>query len=496
MGIAILFIAALSLSYYYYHFFSRNKFTGNVKSIAVLPFVNADSGKADEYYIDGVTESIITQLSRIEDLRVVSRASVIGYKGSKKSLRQIADELHVEALITGGVKKSGDNLSIHASLVDVNSGKTIWAKVYENDIKDIFSIQNDLVQHVAAQLKAGISEDENSIISKRPTQNLEAYNQYQQGRYYYYKRNDSSLRLAIDYFNQATKLDPQYSMAYSGLADCYSALGYISFELPSRAFLKAEAAAMKALQLDSTLSEPHTSLAYIKFYYYWDWEGAEKEFLKAIQLEPRYALAYDTYCYFLTAMERFPEARVAVDKAIQLDPLSAQINTDKGFYLFYALDYDQALLSLKSTLELYPAYPLAHVWLARVYQEKNMFKESVSEYEKTLRVIKDWPVALAGIGYVYGISGQKSAAIKMLARLNEVSASRYVTPYGVALIYASMNENDKAFEWLNKAYEQRSNWLVWLKQDPRWKLIKNDPRYAELILKVGLPTGSHPFIPQ
>ena len=288
----------------------------------------------------------------------------------------------MEALITGGVKKSGDNLSIHASLVDVNSGKTIWSDVYDKDIKDIFFVQNDLVQNVTKKLKAGITEGEVNIISKRPTQNLEAYNQYEQGRYYYYKRNDSSLRIAIDYFNQAIKLDPQYSMAYSGLADSYSALGYISFELPSRAFLKAEAAAIKALQLDSTLSEPHTSLAYIKFYYYWDWAGAEKEFLKAIQLGPRYALAYDTYCYFLTAMERFPEARVAIDKAIQLDPLSAQINADKGFYLFYALDYDQALRSLKSTLELYPSFPTAHLWLARVYQEKKMFKESISEYRK------------------------------------------------------------------------------------------------------------------
>jgi TolB-like protein len=493
---AIIAVIAVFSVFFYYHFFNRTEFTGKEKSIAVLPFVNINGRKADEYYSDGITENLITQLSKIEDLRVISRATLINSNISQKNFLQIGEELHVAALLTGNVKKSGNNLTINIRLVDVNSGKTIWTNVYDKDIKDIFSIQNEVVQIVARQLRAGMTEDEKNIISKRPTQSLEAYNQYQQGRYFYYKRSDSSLKVAIDYFNQAIKLDPQYSMAYSGLADSYSALGYISFELPSRAFLKAEAAAVKAIQLDSTLSEPHTSLAYIRFYYYWDWEGAEKEFLKAIQFEPRYALAYDSYCYYLTAMERFQEARVAMDKAIQLDPLSAQINTDKGFCLYYALDYDQALHSLKSTLEVYPAFPLAHVWLARVYLEKKMYKESISEYEKTLNAIKDWPVALAGIGYDYGVSGHIMEAKKMLVRLNELSASRYVTPYGVALVYASLNENDKAFEWLGKAYEERSQWMVWLKQDPRWKLIKNDPRYAELVSKVGLSKRSQPYNPQ
>jgi adenylate cyclase len=490
LGIAatIIICIAIFADFYYYHFLNKAQFTGTEKSIAVLPFVYINGGSAYEYYSDGITENLITQLTRIEDLRVVSWVSTLPYKGSKKNPLQIGKELHVAALLEGDVNKSGNHLRINARLVDIQSGKIIWKEAYDRDINDIFSIQNELVQIVATQLRTGVSANEKNIIAKRPTQNLEAYNQYQQGRYFYYKRSDSTLRVAIGYFNQAIKLDPQYAMAYSGLADCYSALGYISFELPSRAFLTAEVAADKALQLDSTLSEPHTSLAYVKFYYHWDWDGAEKEFLKAIQLEPRYALAYDTYCYFLTAMERFPEARVAMDKAIQLDPLSAQINTDKGFSLFYALDYEGAFQSLQSTLEVYPRFPLAHVWLARVYQEKKMFKESISEYQKSLLSIKDWPVALAGIGYDYGVSGQPAEAKKMLVKLNEVSASRYVTPYGVALVYASLNDNDKAFECLDKAYEQRSNWLVWLKQDPRWKLIKKDPRYAALVLKVGLPT--------
>jgi TolB-like protein len=477
------------------HLQNASGLAGKEKSIAVLPFVSLNEEKADEYYSDGVTENLITQLTDIENLRVVSRLTVLSYKGSKKDLQQIGQELHVAALLEGGVKRSGNHLTINARLVDVNSGKILWTDVYDKDITEIFSIQNEMVQAVARQMRAGISAGEKNAISKRPTQNLEAYNQYQQGRYFYYKRSDSTLRVAIGYFNKAIELDPQYAMAYSGLADCYSALGYISYAPPSQVIPKAEAAAVRAMELDSTISEPHTSLGYIKFYYYWDWAGAEKEFLKAIELDPRYPSAYDTYCYYLTAMERFPEARVAMDKAVQLDPLSAQISTDKGFCLYYARDYEQAYQSLKTTVALYPGYPIAHVWLARVYLEKNMFKESISEYEKTLTIIKNWSVALAGIGYNYGISGQKEEAMKMLSRLTD-SSGRYATPYGIALVYASLNDHDKAFEWLGKAYEERSNWLVWLKQDPRWKPIRNDPRYTELVLKIGLPKSGLPYTPQ
>jgi tetratricopeptide (TPR) repeat protein len=306
------------------------------------------------------------------------------------------------------------------------------------------------------------------------------------GRYYYGIKRDSFLRIAINYFNEAIKLDPDFSKAYSGLADSYSALGYISYELPSNAFLKAEAAALKALELDSALADPHNSLGYIRFYYYWDWEGAEKEFRKALELNPRYALAYDAYAYLLTARERFPEAKMAIDKALQLDPLSPQINTDKAFVLFYMREYDQAIRVLKDALNIEPRNAMAHVWLGRAYQEKKMYAEAIAEYEKTLVGIKEWPVALAAIGYVYGITGRKEETLKILERLKTISSTHYVTPYGVALIYASIGDIDKTFENLNKAFTEKSNWLVWLKQDPRWELIKNESRYQELVSRVGL----------
>ncbi len=400
-------IVFAGISYVSYKYLSGTaRFTGKDKSIAVLPFVNRSGGKENEYISDGITEGIISELTRIKGLRVIPRASAMTYKNSKKNLRQIGDELHVAVILEGWVQKSGSSLTMNTRLTDVQSGRTIGEDLYDPGLTDILSFQTGLARSVAERLNARPDEEEKREISVRPTQNLEAYNQYLLGRYYYYQRRDSSLRKAIDCFNLAIQLDPLFSKAYSGLADSYAALGYISYELPSRAFLKAETAAVRALQLDSTLAEPHNSLGYIKFYYYRDWEGAEQEFRNAIRLNPHYELTYDAYGYYLTAMERYPEAGAAMDQAIQLDPLSAQINTDKGFSLFYRGDYDLAINTLKSVIELNPYFPLAHIWLGRSYQEKKMYKEAIVEYEKTLLAIKDWPVALAAIGYVYGITGQ------------------------------------------------------------------------------------------
>jgi len=322
---------------------------------------------------------------------------------------------------------------------------------------------------------------------ERPTQSLEAYDQYQKGRHAYFLRDEGSLRKGIVYFNRAIQLDPGFSRAWSGLADCYSALGYISYEQPDSAFVKAESAAVKAIQLDSTLAEPYTSLGYIKFYYHWDWKGAELTFLTAIRLNPHYVQAFDSYGYYLTAMGRFPEARQAFQKALELDPLSPAVATDMGFNLYYSRSYTQAVSTLRSALEINRRSPLAHLWLGRSYQEQKRYKEAIEEYTHTLNGIKDWPVALAAIGYVYGISGQKVMAEKTLADMKTLARSKYVTPYGIALIYASLNEKDQAFEWLNKAYEERSNWLVWLKLDPRWAPVSHDKRYDALVKKIGLP---------
>ncbi|MDP9040877.1 MAG: hypothetical protein M3N30_02780 [Bacteroidota bacterium] len=471
----------------------RTDFTGKEKSVAVLPLANLSGDKANEYFSDGMTDEIINQLSKITGLRIISRGSVIRYKGSKEDIQQIAGELHVAALLKGGINRSGNKLKINIRLIDVNTGKPIWEEDYDREISDIFSIQTELAQLIADKLNAALTPVEKNKIAERPTQNLEAFDQYLKGRNAWNTGGDSALRKGIDFFNQAIRLDPLYSRAYSGLADCYSALGYLSYELPSHAFLKAEAAAVKALQLDSTLADPHTSLGYIKFYYYWDWVGAEQEFLKAIHLNPAYVLAYDSYGYFLTAMERFPEGRSVLEKAWQLDPLSPKINTDLGFNLYYSHKYDQAITALYHALELNPKFLLAHLWLSRVYLQKKIYREAIEQNLITLKGKYKWAITMGANGYIYAVSGNHEEAKKILSQMYALSDSQYITPYGLGIVYAGMNDTENAFKCLNKAYTDRSNWLVWFKQDPRWASIKNDKRYIDLVKKIGLPDNALPL---
>jgi Predicted integral membrane protein len=486
----IILVFAASTIFIYNIFFQKARFTGKQRSVAVLPFLNQSGDTSKEYFNDGMTDEIISQLSKISRLKVIARTSVMGYKNKKINVKQVAEQLHVYAVLQGIVRKSGNRVNIHATLTDINTGRVIWEEDYERELDDIFVIQNEVSHLIADKLNAELSANENENIAQRPTRNLEAYDQFLQGKYYWNKGTESSLRKAIIFFNQAIKLDAGYSKAYSGLADCYSALGYSSYDLPADAFLKAEAAALKALQLDSSLAEPHTSLGYIKFYYYWDWAGAEKDFLKAIQLNPSYVLAYDSYCYFLTAMERLPEARTAIEKAVQLDPLSSKIITDLGFYFYYNHNYDQAITSLKSSLEINPKNGLTHIWLARCYQAKKMYREAVEENKITMVINKNWPVALAAIGYVYGIMGQTENSRQILDTMYALSGKRYVTPYGLALVYAGSGDIENTFKNLDKAYSDRANWLVWLKLDPRWTIISGDRRYDALIRKIGLPVIS------
>jgi TolB-like protein/Tfp pilus assembly protein PilF len=494
--IAIVAVFAISVIFTYRLFFKKAVFTGKDKTVAVLPFVNLAADSSNEYLVDGVTDEIISQLSKINGLRVAPRSWVMKYKGHEKNILEIADSLKVAAVLTGGIRKSGNKLVIQASLMDVGSGKPIWNESFDRGINDIFSIQTEVAQLIADKLKTEISNDEINNIHRRSTQNLEAYDKYLEGLYFWNKGGSVALSKGIMYFNQAIQLDSGYSKAYSGLADCYSALGYGSYEKPADVFLKAELAARKAILLDSTLADPHTSLGYIMLYYYWDWAAAQKEFLTAIRLNPGYATVYESYCYCLTAMEKFPEAREVIEKGVQLDPLSAKLNTDLGFNLYYLHQYDQAITVLKTSLALDPNYLLAHLWLARTYQEMKMFNEALEEYNRILKKNKNWQVALGAIGYVYGITGRKQEAEKMLDSLIRLSRSSYISPYVFALVYASVNDKENAFRWLNQAYADRANWLVWFKLDPRWRLLYDDKRYAALVDKIGLPKFTGKFSKQ
>jgi tetratricopeptide (TPR) repeat protein len=299
------------------------------------------------------------------------------------------------------------------------------------------------------------------------------------------------LHRGIETFEQAIAEDPGFGAAYAGLADCYTALGYFSFLAPKESFPKALAAASKALELDSTLAEAHATLGYYKFYHEWDWAEAEQEFRKAISLNPNHELVYDWYGYYLTAMQRYDEASVVFDKAVSLDPLSPAIGTDMGFGFYYGKQYDRAAIVLKAALELNPKFAAGHLWMGRVYQAKGMYNEAIEEYKLSMAGTSRWPVAFAQIGNVYGVSGNHTQAKVILDSLNKMATNKFVTSYGVALVYAGMGDKGQAYRWLNKAYDERSHWLVWIKTDPRWDAFRSDPQFAELEARISLPDSKN-----
>jgi adenylate cyclase len=456
------------------------------QSIAVLPFVNMSNRPNQEYFSDGLADGILNSLAQLKGLKVCARTSSFKFKGQNVDIREIGKQLGVRTVLEGSIQQTEDRVRITVQLINAEDEFHFWSEQYDEKLDDIFALQDKIAVAVAEKLEITLLKNKGQ---NKPTYSKRAYDLYLKGRAAWNLRTAPDLKRAIDFFQQAIQIDSSYAVAYSGIADCYTALGYGSFLAPKDAFPKAKEAATKALQLDSTLAEPHASMGYYKFYYDWDWAAAEQEFRHAIASNPNYELGYDWYGYYLTAMKRYDEAAIIFEKAKELDPLSIPIRTDIGFSLYYSGDYDKAIEKLKSVLQLNSKFGLAHLWLGRTYQQKKMLAETIDEYKNTMLAINNWPVALAAIGHVYGISGDRPAARKILDSLNSLSTKIFVTAYGIALVYDGLGEKDRAFEWLNKAFEERSNWLVWLKTDPRWSTVRSDKRFAELVNKVGLPNN-------
>jgi adenylate cyclase len=456
-------------------------------SIAVLPFQSLDSNTVQQYFSDGLTEGIVNSLAHLKEMKVSAYTSSSKFRGTQTDIKQIGKKLGVHSILRGTVQRQGEHIQITAQLINADDSVQFWSEQYDENIDDIFSIQNRITSAIAEKLKITLVGEDRQLITKKPTSSVEAFDLYLKGRISFNKRSPSELRKGIDFFKQAIAIDTLYAAAYSGIADCYNALGYGSYVKPGDAFPKAIEAATKAVQLDSTSAEPHASLGFSKFYYDWDWAAAEQEFRSAIALNPNYSLAYEWYGYYLTAMQRYNEAEIVLKKAAELDPLSAAILNDMGFSFYYGRNYDQSIIKLEAALQLNPKYPLAHIWLGRCYQAKKMYPQAIAEFKTVLTFAPGWTIALAQIGNVYGVSDDKTNAQKILDTLLSLSQNQFVTSYGVALVYAGLNEKENVFIWLNKAYEERSNWMVWLKNDPRWIPFHTDKRFAELMNKVQLP---------
>ena len=455
-----------------------------IRSIAVLPLENLSGNPAEDYFADGMTEALITDLAKIRALRVISRTSVMRYKTTRKPLPEIARELDVDAVVEGAVVRSGDRVRITAQLIYAPTDRHIWAETYDRDPRDILALQSDVAAAIAREVRVTVTADEKVGLARRPPVSVAAYEAYLKGRYYWNQRTEAGLRQGIEFFQEAIELDQTNALAYSGLADCYTGLGYLSYVAPKDAFPAAKAAAAHALELDDTLAEPHASLAYARLYYDWDWAEAEREFQRALALNPNYATAHHWYSVYLTARGRPQEAIVQIKEAQKLDPLSLVINTDIGFEAYYSGRYDEAIQQLRTVVAANPNFPLAHLWLGRTYQQKGMYEEAITEYKQAESVLHDWPVTMAAMGNIYGLSHRRREALTVLGDLKELSKKRYVTSYGIALVYAGMRESDQTFAWLDKGYAERTHWLVWLNLDPRWDELRSDARFQDLLRRM------------
>jgi eukaryotic-like serine/threonine-protein kinase len=458
-----------------------------IDSVAVLPFVNASTDPDTEYLSDGITETLIGQLSQIPRLKVMARSTVFRYKGSKVDPQQVGRDLNVRAVLTGIVLQRGDTLTISMELMNVRDGSELWGRRYNRKLADILAVQEDIAREITDKLRLRLESEEEKRLTGHFTENPEAYQLYLKGRYYWNKRTPDGIQKAIEYFQAAIAKDPLYALAYAGLADCYHVPAN---PLPPREKMPlAKAAAMKALQLDDTLVEAHTSLARVVYAYDWDWPAAENEFKRAIELNSRYAPAHQWYGGYLSATGRFREADAEKKTAQELEPLSLIINFEVGLASYFSRNYDQAIDQFQKTLELDANFPPPHTFLAAAYEQKGMFEEAIAALQRAITVTKgaDKTLAMASLGHVYAVSGKKTEARKTLAELQRLSEHSYVPATDVALVYAGLGEKDKAFAWLDKAYEEHSFSLSNLKVEPRFDPLRSDPRYADLLRRIGLP---------
>jgi eukaryotic-like serine/threonine-protein kinase len=456
-----------------------------IDSLAVLPFVNAGADPNTEFLSDGITESIIYSLSRLPNLKVMSRSSVMRYKGAEKDPQVLGRELGVRAIMTGRVIQRGDGLSISAELVDSRDNRLLWGQQYNRRLSDILLVQEEIAREISEKLRLRLTGDEKQQLGRRYTDNTEAYQLYLKGRFYWYKRTRDGYKKATELFEQAIEKDPLYALAYTGLADCYNVLSSYGISSPNECFPKGRAAATKALEIDDNLAEAHTSLAQVRYYYEWDWAGAESEFKRAIALNPNYATAHQWYALALAAMGRMDEAIREIKRTQELDPLSLIANVNAGWILYHARRYDESIEQHRKSLDMDPNFARAYWAISEPYEQVGRYQEAIAALLKA-RQLDDTPIMLAFLGHIYAREGKRGDALKTIGELKQSSTHMFVDPYFIAEIYAALGEADKAFAELNKAYEQRSSWLLWLKVEPKLDSLRSDPRFANLLQRIGL----------
>ncbi|MFQ5818329.1 MAG: tetratricopeptide repeat protein, partial [Terriglobia bacterium] len=486
VGVAALVGVVAGLSYTLYRYIAPIGGAEGIASVAVLPFENASGDPETEYLSDGITESLISNLSQLPNLRIMARSTVFRYKGPEVDPQQAGRELKVGAVLTGRVLQRGDTLIIGAELVDVAQGTQLWGGQYNRKLADIFALQEEISRAIADKLRLRLTGEEEARLARRSTENPEAYQLYLKGRYYWSKRTPDGFQKGLAYFQQAIERDPNYARAYAGVADCYALAGYLRLSR-QEAMPKAKAAARKALEIDDTLAEAHTSLAYVKHRFDWDWSGAEREFQRAIEVNPNYATAHQWYALYLSTMGRHEEALAAIKRAQQVDPLSLVMSTGVGRILHFARRYDQAIEQYRKTLEMDPNFASTHIDLAMTYEAKGMYDEAVAEYLKGRTLRGEREEDLAALRQAYEESGWRGYWQKELELLQERSRRSYVAPFMMTLTYLRLEEKEQVLAWLERGYEARGAGLVFLNAVSAFDLLRADPRFQELVRRVGLP---------
>jgi TolB-like protein/Tfp pilus assembly protein PilF len=460
-----------------------------IRSLAVLPLENLSKDPEQEYFAEGMTEELTTDLAQISALKVISHTSVLQYKGTRKSLPQIAHELGVDGVVEGAVERSGNRVGITVQLIDAPSDRHLWAKSYERDLRDVLTIQREVTDSITDEIKAKLTSSEKIRRSKQRTIDSKAYQDYLHGRYLLLTFDEGDARKAIAYFEEAIRNDPGYALAYAGITEANIALSqpWVGALAPRETLPRAKAAAIKALQLDDTLAEAHSALAHVVQLYDWDWRRAEKEYTAALSLNPNDAVTHFWYGEYLQAMGRNEEGFAQMQEAIELDPLNPGPVAELGTEYYMAGQYEDAVRAFRKAFELEPDYGWSHAGLGWVYTEKKMYSQAIAELERAVTVShRSEATSLASLGRVLGEAGRKAEAREILGELKARSKNRYVSPYLVGLVQLGSGERNNAIASLEEAYANRDQWMMFLKVDPGWDKLRSDPRFKNLVQRLGL----------
>jgi TolB-like protein/Tfp pilus assembly protein PilF len=467
----------------------EDRHAGGIKSLAVLPLANLSADPEQEYFVDGLTEALITNLAKISALRVASRTSAMQYKSiANKSVREIARELGIDGIVEGTVLRSGDRVRISAQLINAVTDTHLWAEEYERDLRDILALQAEVARAVAAEIQAKLTPREQEQLARVRPVNPEAYEAYLKGRSYWNKRTPAGVNKGTEYFHQAVEKDPTYAAAYAGLADCGGVAGFWGFVSPAEGCRRAKAAALKALEIEET-AEAHASLGWAIIHYDFDTFSAEKEFQRAIELNPHYASAHQWYAHLLGYMKRWDEFLQEGTQARKLDPLSGIINVSYTGYFLFNHQWDRAIDHCLKALEFDPNFMPLRWMLANAYEGREMHEEAIRERKWAVEHTDGAPIFLAELAGSYASAGKGDEATRILEQLNEVSKQRYVSAYSLALVHAALKDTDEAFHWLDKAYSERSARLALVKIDPRLDYLRSDSRFQDLLRRMKFPQG-------